>query len=146
MVVFASDFLDDIDEAEEVVQEIFVRIYENPPIVKISFKAYLITLVRNRSIDMLRKKNVRNVYEEFQLKYAIRSANETEEHVLFSDLQERLDAILCNLPDDLATVFRLSRFSGYKNQEIADQLGVSLRTVESKMSKAVKEVLSRFNG
>jgi len=64
--------------------------------------------------------------------------NDTEDYILYTDLLNQIDRIMAQMPDEVAQTFRMNRFDGLKYQEIAHQLNVSLRTVESRISKALQ--------
>ena len=139
LVMFAFTFSKDSDNAEEAVQAVFVRLWENRQKLKLhgSLKSYLLKSVQNYCLDEIRRRTVR---EQFANEMDIQSlyVNETEDYILYTDLLNQLDHLLAQMPDEVAQAFRLNRFDGFKYQEIAKQLNVSVRTVESRISKALK--------
>ena len=138
LVMFAFTFTKDSDDAEEAVQEVFVRLWEKRRELSLhgSLKSYLLKSVQNYCLDEIRRRNVR---EQFAGEMDIQSlcVNDTEDYILYTDLLNRLDQLLAQMPDEVALTFRLNRFDGMKYQEIAQQLNVSVRTVESRISKAL---------
>ena len=139
LVMFAFTFTKNSDNAEEAVQEVFVRLWEKRSELKLhgSLKSYLLKSVQNHCLDEIRRRNVREHYaedKEIQSLYV----NDTEDYILYTDLQNHLDHLLAQMPDEVANTFRMNRFDGLKYQEIAQQLNVSLRTVESRISKALR--------
>ncbi|HKJ43720.1 MAG TPA: sigma-70 family RNA polymerase sigma factor, partial [Sunxiuqinia sp.] len=76
-------------------------------------------------------------YREYE--YAIESLNRIGDHFLeFDELKKKVDQAIGALPDDLKTVFKMSRFEEQKYREIAEKLEISEKTVEARMSKALK--------
>ena len=138
LVLFAFTFTKDTDDAEEAVQEVFVRLWEKHRELKLhgSLKSYLLKSVQNYCLDEIRRRNFREHYAgemDIQSLYV----NDTEDYILYTDLLNQIDRLLAQMPDEVAQTFRMNRFDGLKYQEIADQLNVSLRTVESRISKAL---------
>lgn len=125
--------------AEEIAQETLTHLWEIRDSLTISFSlhSYLLKAVRNSCIDHLRHQEVvaRHVRQEH--KQLLLSEDNTAEFVLFSQLQDALQQALANLPEEYAVAFRLNRFQAKSYQEIAEQSGVSVRTVEYRISKAV---------
>ena len=139
LVMFAFTFSKDSDNAEEAVQEIFVRLWENRLSLKLygSLKSYLLKSVQNYCLDEIRRRIVREQYV-YEMDMHSLFVNETEDYILYTDLLNQLDVLLAQMPDEVAHTFRLNRFDGLKYQEIAMHLNVSVRTVESRISKALK--------
>ena len=146
LVMFALTFFKDSGDAEEAVQEIFIRLWEKRREIKLygSLKSYLLKSVQNYCLDDIRRRHVREHYAgemETQSLYV----NDTEEYILYSDLMNQLDQLLTQMPDEVAQTFRMNRFDGLKYQEIAQQLNVSVRTVESRISKALRILHQTLN-
>ena len=146
---FANQFVQDPDASQEIVQKVFITLWEKREHVdpQLSIKSYLFTSVRNRCLNYLRdqKKYKSKVLDlecaEFELA--------TEEP--FSDLdglKKQLEAALERLPDKCREVFEMSRFRQMKYKEIAEELEISQKTVEAHMRKAMqvmREVLKSFS-
>jgi len=128
----------DMDEAEDLVQQVFVKIWEQRARLDIawSLKAYLYKTVHNAALNRLRAARTRSKYLEFN---AAQLENEQvpPDHAA-SELNERLQKALGLLPPQCRHVFELSRFEELKYREIADQLGISIKTVETQMGKALR--------
>lgn len=139
LVRFSFKFTNDLNISEEIVQDVFLRLWENRSSLEIhtSLKSYLLKNVQNRSIDSLRHTGITNQYVSMVLNNVIVSQNDTENYVFFSELQANYNNALKKIPVQYADVFRMSRMEGLKYQEIADELGVSVRTVEVRLSKAL---------
>ena len=135
---YANKLLKDLDEAEEIVQETFYKIWEKREQLEItiSFKAYVFRAVHNACLNYLKHQKVRKAYadhveanHEEAANHDPAEQNELEQHVV-----EALDA----LPEKCREVFELSRFEGLKYKEIAERLEISEKTVENQMGKAFK--------
>lgn len=139
LVRFSFKFTNDLNISEEIVQDVFLRLWENRSSLEIhtSLKSYLLKNVQNRSIDSLRHTGITNQYVSMVLNNVIVTQNDTENYVFFSELQANYNNALKKIPVQYADVFRMSRMEGLKYQEIADELGVSVRTVEVRLSKAL---------
>jgi RNA polymerase sigma-70 factor (ECF subfamily) len=139
LVRFSFKFTNDLNISEEIVQDVFLRLWENRSSLEIhtSLKSYLLKNVQNRSIDSLRHTGITNQYVSMVLNNVIATQNDTENYVFFSELQANYNNALKKIPVQYADVFRMSRMEGLKYQEIANMLGVSVRTVEVRLSKAL---------
>lgn len=144
LVLFAGYFLSEKDVCEDIVQTVFVNVWDKRKDLnyKVSFKSFLLTSVKNNCLDELRH---RKVVTEFQNNYNIfdNSLNLSTEHaVLYSELNSNLNKGLSLLPEKQREVFEMSRLQGIKYKEIAQQLNISERTVEDRMAKTMKILLS----
>jgi len=139
LVRFSFGFTHNADISEEIVQEVFLKFWENRSLLDIhtSLKSFLLKNVQNRSIDSLRHTDITNKYISLVLGHAILSQNDTENYILYSELQTNLNHALDKIPIQYAEVFRMSRMEALKYQEIADKLAISVRTVEARLSKAL---------
>ena len=139
LVRFTYGFTRDSDASEEIVQEVFLKLWENRSTLDIhtSLKSYLLKNVQNRSIDCLRHTTITNKYAAVVLDHPLLSQNDTEDYILFSELEASFNQAMENIPALYAEVFRLSRIETLNYLEIASKLGVSVRTVEVRISKAL---------
>lgn len=151
LVIFASQITLDRAEAEEIVQDFFFRMWKNRERIKetSTLKSYVFTSVRNRGINFLVSKNheARKIDE---LK-RVMSTNLTYQPDVFvnSELQEKLKRAFEKLPPRTKEIFILSRFNELKNDEIAEKLNLSKRTVELQISNALKilrQELKEYSG
>lgn len=134
---YAARLLDgDMDDAEDVVQQTFIKLWEQRETLPIQFsvKAYLYKMVHNRSLNRLRDAQTRRRHSEISVSFG----NDMAPPVEVSDLQTRLHAALEQLPTECRRIFELSRFEELKYREIADQLNISIKTVETQMGKALR--------
>ena len=137
LCAFAVQYVKDSDRAQDLVQELFTRLWQDRERTSIttSIKAYLFTSVRNRCLNAVAATGrLRSLDEEVDDRIAEDERSE-EEH---TDRAARVQAAIEALPEERRKVFRLSRDEGLKYQEIADRLGISIKTVENQMGKALK--------
>ncbi|GGC24457.1 DNA-directed RNA polymerase sigma-70 factor [Parapedobacter defluvii] len=135
---YSYTMLQDEAVAEEIVQTVFMKLWESRERMAIhtSLRAYLYKSVYHESLNYLKHKKVQRKYmEEAIVAYKQQQTEETEAD---KELQRQLQQALRQLPEKCRTVFQLSRFEELKYQEIAERLGISLKTVEAHMGKALK--------
>lgn len=125
--------------AEDLVAQIFCDFWENQLYqqVKVSYRAFLYRMVRNQAIDLLRKDLRRNSQEELDSQPLEAPHMRPEQIMQFDELSAAIESAVEALPTQCRRVFLLSRFEGKKNLEIARQLDISQRTVETHISKAL---------
>lgn len=130
----------DADVAEDVVQDVFVKMWtrRDELVVNTTFKAYLYKAVVFRALDHLRKqKNAQKASDELKIVYP-QSHNDVETGIEEKELTQAINIGMDKMSENMRMIFQLSRFSGLKNREIAQQLDISIKTVESNMGKALK--------
>ncbi|MEN8204324.1 MAG: RNA polymerase sigma-70 factor [Bacteroidota bacterium] len=139
LTVFANKYVNDLDSARELVQDLFVSMYENRKslLISTSLKSYLYQSVRNRCLNHLKRIKVGRQHLEQIGKY-MNSHESLEELILENELENRIFQIISRLSPKCREVFTLSRVHGLKNQEIAVRLELSIRTVETHISNALK--------
>lgn len=140
LVSFANTFLSNNENSKEVVQQVFVEIWLSREQLNIekSLKSYLLKSVQNKCFDHLRHSRVKNSYNEIVLRNGELFENNIEEYVFRSEIETRLSEAMIKMPADISEAFKMSRIYNLKYHEIADRLGVSQRTVEVRISKALK--------
>jgi RNA polymerase sigma-70 factor (family 1) len=140
LTYFANKYVNDLETAKEIVQEFFVRLYEKRFSLNIdtSFKSYLYKSVYNSCINYLNQIAVREQHHR-QIK------NTTYEKSVFSEdvmnvveLEKKIYSEIEKLPAQCRRIFKMNRFDGLSNGEIANKLNLSKRTVETQISKALR--------
>ncbi len=128
----------DIDEAEEVVQQIFVKCWDQRATLAVqwSVKAYLYKMVYNRCLNRIRDARTREQYKIYNAQQLEQGHDPQSGSA--RELSERLQKALLALPRECRRIFELSRFEELKYREIADQLNISIKTVETQMGKALR--------
>jgi len=143
---FALSLVDSIEMAEEVVSDVFVKIWKNQEnlAIKTSLRAYLFISVRNQSIDYLRKA-VRQRTQPAEICSSFPSNYDSpEERTISSELEVFIEAAIDALPPQGRKIFRLSRDNGMKYHEIAAYLHISIKTVETHMGRSLKFLRERL--
>ncbi|QRR03667.1 RNA polymerase sigma-70 factor [Dyadobacter sandarakinus] len=137
---YACTLLKDEDESEEVVQHVFLTIWEKREDLEItlSLKSYLYRAVHNHCLNRFKHHAVREAHREHTLHFVPQSYESVTEAIHASELEERIERAVGNLPEQCRKVFRLSRFEELKYQEIAARLEISVKTVENQIGKALK--------
>ena len=137
---YGFSLLKDWDAAEEVVQSLFLKLWEKNEFlnIKTSIKSYLYKSVYHDCLNYLRRQKV-------HLKYQTTTAYSMKNHIddaagklKLSELEHHLEKALSKLPEKCRAIFHLSRFEELKYQEIANQLDISIKTVETHMGKALR--------
>jgi RNA polymerase sigma-70 factor (ECF subfamily) len=139
LVLFALNFTHEAESAEEIVQDTFVKIWEEHDIIsiKVSLKSYLLKSVHNKCIDWLRHLKVRQNYNDEISSNPISYDFNTETFLINSELEDLVRITLDKLSPEVARAYRMHRFEGLKYNEIAKKLNVSVRTVEVRIGKAL---------
>ncbi|HEX6848714.1 MAG TPA: RNA polymerase sigma-70 factor [Chitinophagaceae bacterium] len=137
---YAFTILRDEAEAEEMVQQVFFKLWERNENLTLtgSVTAYLYRAVHNESLNYIKHQKVRS---DHKLHIAYSMKNEVEhpaKKVLAGEMEKKIHEALNELPEQCRTIFQMSRFDELKYREIADKLGISVKTVENQMGKALK--------
>jgi RNA polymerase sigma-70 factor (family 1) len=134
---YAFSILKSEQDAEDVVQEVFIRIWQNNPDVLTSeqVKFYLVTATRNGCISFLRKQAGKKFVDP---ETAGIQSTPDEARVEDQDLSTLVEQALAQLPPQCGVIFKLSRFGKLTYQQIADELNLSVKTVENQMGKALR--------
>lgn len=134
---YAAVILKDEDDAEEIVQQLFLKFWEKRELlaVQTSLKAYLYKCVYHDSLNYLKHQKVKEKYQDFTQH---RMDNSYNDRIEVSELQEQINLALNDLPEQCRTIFQMSRFEDLKYREIADELGIAVKTVENQMGKALR--------
>jgi RNA polymerase sigma-70 factor (ECF subfamily) len=137
---YAFTMVKDEMAAEELVQQVFYKIWERKAhlTIQTSLTAYLYRSVYHESLNHLKHRKVKAAYQSYATASMKHQSDNAEKKVLLGELETRLRQALQELPEQCRTIFQLSRFEELKYQEIADRLGLSIKTVENQMGKALK--------
>ncbi|TKC63984.1 RNA polymerase sigma-70 factor [Pedobacter hiemivivus] len=146
MFVVAHKRLGDQQDAEEIVQDIFVNLWRKREtfVLTTSFQNYFAVAVKFEILDVMRKRAHAAAYEkELGLSYTEEDISTLRELDLY-ELQERLQLTINLLPEKCQLVFRLKHDKGYSQKHIAEELDISEKTVEAHLSKARKTLKNKF--
>ena len=137
---FARSYLDSNEDAEGLVQEVFLKIWEKRKELKehLSFNAYIYTVTFNAIRKYFRKKTREKKYYDSYLENFDGTHNETAMDIEYNNLRELADKATEELPEKRKAIFLLSRHEGLTNEEIASRLHISKNTVENQMTQALK--------
>jgi RNA polymerase sigma-70 factor (family 1) len=141
LVRYAKTLIKDHDTAEEIVQDLFFRLWKDKEKLKIesSLNGYLYRAVHNRCLHHI---DHNRVVEKYAREMAVleQETNESPTDILhYRELQAKIAAILERLPEKCGKIFCMNRFEGLKYSEIAEKLSISVKTVEANMGRALKE-------
>lgn len=143
---FALKYLRSESEAEELVQEVFVRIWENRKSLKseYSFKSYLFTIALNQIRKFFNKRATSLRYIA-KLQYENQEAdNRTAESIDYGFLLRRIDEIINTFPERKRQIFLKSRKEGKTSKEIAQELDITIGTVDNQVSDALRIIREAF--
>ncbi|MBK9074457.1 MAG: RNA polymerase sigma-70 factor [Flavobacteriales bacterium] len=135
LCAFARQYVRDGASAEELVQDLFYRLWQDRERTSIttSLKSYLFTAVRNRCLNAVKQQGRLRAITEHD-DHAVETADPLEGMERGARIQAAIEA----LPEERRKIFLLSRHDGLKYQEIADRLGLSVKTVENQIGRALK--------
>ena len=143
---YANLFLNDPDAAEDVVQEVFFKLWKNRNELSIhtTIKSYLFRAVRNGCMNVIDHISVREAYKIVNEEDMKSSEGNMVNETIVSELEQRIRETIDQLPAERRKIFIMSRFDGLKYREIADQLNLSVKTVENQMYQALRFLRERL--
>lgn len=150
IVGFCNQFVTDWDKAQSLAQEAFINLWLNREKIETinGIKAFLYTYAKSSCLNYIRHRKIISKYEDLQLQS---KEDQLNREVLesfdfnsleFIELEELIMRSINDLPDQCRRVFMLSRFEGKKNKEIADDLDISVKSVEANITRALKTLKS----
>jgi len=135
--------------AEEVVSDVFVKLWKNREQIEVhtSFQAYIYRAVRNQALDYL-KLRIHRQYERESLDSVQWNMSHADhfspaEEMSFNEFFDHVEGCINDLPRQCQIIFRLSREEGLRYRDIAERLAISVKTVETQMSRALKVLRER---
>lgn len=132
------------EKASDVVQEAFIKLWENcAKVTPEKAKSYVYTVANNLYLNVIKAEKVRLKYADKTLKTSYESPEFLMEQKQY---QEKLDNALNNLPENQRTTFLLNRIDGKKYAEIAEIEGVSVKAIEKRMHLALKTLREQIDG
>ncbi len=150
MKYFAQEYVLSEEDAENIVQDVFTELWERKILLtyNINLIAFLFTAIKNRCIDHLRHKitvrdAVNQIQEEYQITLKVKLASlELFDQSLFSeeDVERVVSEVINSLPEKCREIFIKSKIEGKKQKDIAQELNISLKTVENQMNIAYKKL------
>jgi RNA polymerase sigma-70 factor, ECF subfamily len=147
LVAYTTSFISDKEEAREIVQEVFLKLWEKKASLHpdTNLKAYLFSIARNLCINHLDHKRIGQKYTGLrrmeilttELNHLVLTDPAAEE-LYMTDLRERIQELLQRLPDQNRKVFEMHRNSNLTYKEISQQLNISVKAVEAHISRALR--------
>lgn len=147
---FARDYVLSEEEAENIAQDVFLEFYQKRDSLDfhINVIAYLFTSVKNKCIDYLRRKLLEQeaaakMQEEFDLSFRMKFDSLEAfnlEGLSEDNIKDIIEKALESLPERCREIFVMSKIEGKKQKEIAEELGVSVKTIECQMTIAYKKL------
>lgn len=147
-MLYGSGFkiLNNKEAVKDIVQDVFVWIWENRSTLHITYvKAYLKAALRFKIANYIRSGTIRDhFFDQFTHLSLHKDAPSSEEMIELKELRQVVHDSILQLPEKCREVYRLSREEGLNNRQIADRLGISIKTVENQMTIALKRLRSRL--
>lgn len=143
---YCFSFLKSQDESDDMVQEVFIRLWEMRHFVdsSLAFSSFLYTMTRNRILNYFRDMNVEaQVMKALALKQTEFEAT-IESELIFSDYRQILTDAIDKLPAQRKRIFSMSRIDNLSHKEIAAHLGISVYTVQEHISESLRFIKSYF--
>lgn len=143
---FSLKYLRSKEEAEELIQSVFLKLWENYKNLKkeSSFKSYLFTITYNEICKIFRKRNYQQKFINDSLYENPRSSFEIEEEIDYKSILDSVQQVVDKLPEMQKNIFLKSREEGKSAKEIAKEIGISPGTVDNYISKAMKSIRVRL--
>lgn len=140
LCLYAKKFIEDTATREDIVQDVFLTVWEKRKYIDIhiSAKSYLITSVKNMSLNHLRREGYSQEYISKALENQPVYTEHPDDLYTLRELQEILNKALEKLPEEYRIAFVMSRMEQKSTSEIASRLGVSVRTVERYRNRALQ--------
>ena len=144
LVVYANGYLFDKDSSEDIVQEIFIYIWEHANKLNIatSLKGYLYAMVRNRCFNYLKSIKVTDSFEllDFNInlitEHVFNSTSDEDKTIVYHQILKIVDT----LPEKMQQIVKLKFLHNYKYSEIAKELGISVNTVKTQLKRAKSKI------
>ena len=144
LCAFAHGYLASADAAEDLVQDLFVAIWHNPARWREAgdaLRPLLYVAARNRALDMLKHQRVRDRHAAGLTLMLEESTPPAADALLaHQEVQQALERAVAALPDRARDIYRLSRDHGLTSRQIAERLGISVKTVETQMGRSLKRL------
>lgn len=130
--------------AEEIVQDTFLKLWEIRETLNenINLQNFVYTITKNNCLNYLRNQKVSLKYQQnlkyLEMQFNYEALEKLGNYLQFEELRGNIDNAIARLPVELEETFKLSRFEELSYREIADKQGISIKTVESRISKALR--------
>lgn len=138
LCIYAFRYVRSLQTREDLIQDVFLKLWRDRKSIQVtsSVRAYLLVATRNHCLNHIQRKELEQSYEQTIIN-EFREVGADEELFSLSELKTLVDKAISNLPEKYRTVFEMNRFQNLTYREIAEKQGVSIKTVEAHMSKAL---------
>jgi RNA polymerase sigma-70 factor (ECF subfamily) len=142
---YALMIVKDQDVAEEMVQQVFFKLWEQQEetVGQESVATYLYRAVHNTCLNHLKHAKVREGYRA-HVHHTGSDMGHNTDHAAVRELREKINEVLNELPEQCRTIFQMSRYEDMKYRSIAEKLGISVKTVENQLGKALRILRTRL--
>ena len=143
---YAYPFVDSMETAEEIVQDLFYVLWKERQNLQIftSVNGYLYRSVKNKSLQHVEKAKVRDTYQKMYAENAMIETFTPQEELEYKELEQQIEETLRRLPERRQKIFQMNRMEGKKYYEIAEELHISVKTVEAEISKTLRELRDKY--
>ena len=134
------------EDSEEIVQNAFVKIWENKAVFKeeYPFDAYLFKIAKNDFLNHNRKKINRRIFEKHLEVYSQLTADNADNYILFKETKRLIEQIIKSMPPKRREIFMMQKVEGLSRKEISEKLNISIVTVDSHLMKANQQFIDEL--
>ncbi|OFX62376.1 MAG: hypothetical protein A2066_12320 [Bacteroidetes bacterium GWB2_41_8] len=138
------NYLNDEKVSEEIVQDTFMKLWEIRETLndQINIRNFLYTITKNNCLNYLRNQKISLKHQEnvkyMEMQFNYEALEKLGNYIQFEELRSKIDEAISKLPAELIETFRMSRFEELSYREIAEQQSISIKTVEARISKALR--------
>lgn len=138
---FSLSYLKSVEDAEEIVQEVFLKIWNNREFLSIekSFESYLFTIAKNGILNTIRKSKSEQAYLNYKKNHPDKNVL-LDDELDFNELEKAYEKSIDKLSPRRKEIYLLSRQQSLSNTEIAEKMNISVKTVENQMTSAKSEI------
>lgn len=137
-------YLHNEDVAEEIVQDTFMKLWEIKGTLndQVNIKNYLYTITKNNCLNYIRNQKISLRHQEnlkyLEMQFNYEALEKLGDYVQFEELRAQIELAIAKLPPEISKTFQLSRFEELPYKEISDELGINIKTVEARISRALR--------
>ena len=147
LCAFARKYISDVDEVKDIIHQVFVSLWQRRDEIDTDtpLKSYLFTGVHNRCLNYIRDRKKIVQYDNPQDVDELREYLQSHDHLESEETLAKINNALDELPEKCREIFMMNRFDNLKYREIAEKLNISVKTVETQMSRALKTLREKLS-